>query len=95
MTNELIRRYLLHVLPKGLMRVRHYGFVANHCRRQHLHDIRKVLGANTPTDALHSRSAGTLGGAQAQPAIERECPACRQGHLIARYRIDPYRLTEG
>src|SRR6202008_2267612 len=29
---EFIRRFLLHVLPKGLMRIRHYGWMANHCR---------------------------------------------------------------
>jgi hypothetical protein len=29
---ELIRRFLLHVLPKGLMPVRHYGLLANRCR---------------------------------------------------------------
>ena len=32
-SDEFIRRYLLHVLPKGLMRVRHYGFLSNRCRR--------------------------------------------------------------
>ncbi len=31
---ELIRRYLLHVLPKGVMRIRHFGFLANSCRRK-------------------------------------------------------------
>uniref|UniRef100_UPI0038B395E3 transposase n=1 Tax=Aidingimonas lacisalsi TaxID=2604086 RepID=UPI0038B395E3 len=30
---EFVRRFLLHVLLKGLMRVRHYGFLANRCRR--------------------------------------------------------------
>ena len=29
---ELIRRFLLHVLPKGFMRIRHFGFLANRCR---------------------------------------------------------------
>ena len=33
---EFIRRFLLHVLPKGLMRLRHYGFLANRCRAQKL-----------------------------------------------------------
>jgi hypothetical protein len=28
---ELIRRFLLHILPPGLMRIRHYGFLANRC----------------------------------------------------------------
>jgi hypothetical protein len=31
---EFIRRFLLHVLPKGLMRIRHYGWMANRCRRE-------------------------------------------------------------
>ncbi|WP_371259010.1 transposase [Ectothiorhodospira sp. BSL-9] len=29
---EFVRRFLQHILPKGLMRVRHYGFLANRCR---------------------------------------------------------------
>src|SRR5699024_10845090 len=35
-----VQRFLLHVLPKGLMRVRHYGFLANRCRREKLARIR-------------------------------------------------------
>jgi len=31
---EFIRRFLLHVLPKGLVRIRHFGFLANRCRHQ-------------------------------------------------------------
>ena len=31
---EFIRRFLLNVLPKGLMRLRHYGFLANRCRAE-------------------------------------------------------------
>jgi len=45
---ELIRRFLLHVLPKGLMRMRHYGLLANRCRVQRLAHIRKVLAAPEP-----------------------------------------------
>lgn len=40
---EFVRRFLLHVLPKGLMRVRHYGFLANRCRRAHLAQIQRRL----------------------------------------------------
>jgi len=40
---DLIRRFLLHVLPKGLMRVRHYGLLGNRCRVQRLAQIRKIL----------------------------------------------------
>ncbi len=41
--DEFIRRYLLHVLPKGLMRVRHFGFLANACRRKKLALILRQL----------------------------------------------------
>ena len=42
---EFIRRFLLHVLPKGLVRIRHYGFLANRCRRQKISQCRKLLEA--------------------------------------------------
>ncbi len=38
--SEFIRRFLIHVLPKGFMRIRHYGFLANRCRAQSLKVIR-------------------------------------------------------
>jgi hypothetical protein len=38
--DEFLRRYLQHVLPKGFMRIRHYGFLANACRKQKLALIR-------------------------------------------------------
>ena len=41
--NEFIRRFLQHVLPKGLMRIRHYGFLANRCRRRKRALIRAAL----------------------------------------------------
>jgi hypothetical protein len=40
---EFIRRFLMHVLPKGLMCIRHYGLLANRCRRIPLEIIRAIL----------------------------------------------------
>lgn len=93
-TKEFIRRYLLHVLPKGLMRVRHYGFLANRCRRQRLQDIRQALGAMTSSEELTRKSAKAAGDAQPELAQQRECPACQKGHLLPRYRIEPCRRPE-
>ena len=39
---------MLHILPKGLMRVRHYGLLANRCRVQRLAQIRELLDAPAP-----------------------------------------------
>ncbi|MFC3853995.1 transposase [Salinispirillum marinum] len=40
---ELLRRFLLHVLPKGFMRIRHYGFLANAIKQRSLALIRRQL----------------------------------------------------
>lgn len=41
--HEFIRRWLIHILPKGFTRVRHYGFLASAARKSRLH-IRLLLG---------------------------------------------------
>jgi hypothetical protein len=70
---EFVRRFLLHILPKGLMRVRHYGFLSNRCRRSKLPRIRSALNAPPPdtSDALEGSSA---------PATY-PCPRCRVGRV--------------
>jgi hypothetical protein len=42
-TDEFIRRFLIHVLPKGFHRIRHYGLFANPVRRDNLTRLRQVL----------------------------------------------------
>jgi hypothetical protein len=42
-SDEFIRRYLLHVQPKGLMRVKHFGFLANAYLRKKLALIQQQL----------------------------------------------------
>ncbi len=41
--DEFIRRFLIHVLPKGFHRIRHYGLLASPVRRKHLERLRTVL----------------------------------------------------
>lgn len=45
---EFIRRFLLHVLPPGFMRIRHYGFLANRAKKTCLAQCREQLGAPAP-----------------------------------------------
>jgi hypothetical protein len=42
-THEFIRRFLMHVLPKGLHRIRHYGFLANGTRAENIAEVRELL----------------------------------------------------
>ena len=47
---EFIRRFLLHSLPKGFVRIRHYGFLANRNRKEHLKAIRDLMGVSAPPE---------------------------------------------
>lgn len=82
---ELIRRFLLHVLPKGLMRMRHYGFLANRCRREKLAQIRAILGG------AGAESVEERGEAEAH-SPQWPCPKCHQGHLRPSQMLAPVRL---
>jgi len=69
-----VHRFLLHVLPKGLMRIRHYGFLANRCRREKLARIRRALAIPSPQPPSDT--------AEAQAEMPTyPCPRCRRGTL--------------
>jgi hypothetical protein len=77
---EFIRRFLLHVLPDGFVKIRHFGLLANRNRRQSLTLCRMHLHATaSDTTALLTQ--------QQQSALNRSCPQCKQGtlHVVARY----------
>ena len=44
---EFIRRFLLHILPKGFVRIRHYGFLANRCKKENIKKCRELLGLSS------------------------------------------------
>lgn len=48
---EFISRFLKHVLPKGFMRIRHYGLLANRAKGERLAACRQLLGANEPASS--------------------------------------------
>jgi hypothetical protein len=58
-TDEFIRRFLLHVLPSGFHRIRHYGLLANAGRRQHLARARELLQVPLAVTPTSTRQAST------------------------------------
>ncbi|MFW2390849.1 MAG: IS91 family transposase [Methyloceanibacter sp.] len=69
-TGEFIRRFLLHLLPDGFHRIRHYGLLANSRRKENIARIRRLLGA-TPSEPEQQASSETV------PLTLREpCPCC-------------------
>jgi hypothetical protein len=90
-TDEFIRRFLIHVLPKGLHRIRHYGFLANGSRAENVAHARDLLAAPTPMTDPHT-PPGNDGGQPIYP-----CPCCGGRMLIietfARGATPRYRPT--
>src|ERR1017187_2471401 len=73
---EFIRRFLLHILPAGFVRIRQFGFLANRARREKLALCRVLLGE--PSAPPHI----TLTDVRDRKADEKLCPVCRTGHMI-------------
>ena len=78
---EFIRRFLLHVLPDGFMRVRHFGFLANRSKKQALAQCRRLLGTNPALPQSPSESAKDLLLRITGIDLSR-CPSCHNGTMI-------------
>ena len=73
-TPEFIRRFLIHVLPKGLHRIRHYGLFANTVRATNLARMRTLLGVD---EALTDDPEKDATEASCEPEIViQPCPCC-------------------
>jgi Putative transposase/Transposase zinc-binding domain len=66
---EFLRRFLIHVLPKGLVRIRHFGLFANRRRTASLLRCRSLLG--TPSSSQHPA-----------PSSQPRCPSCSEPMII-------------
>jgi hypothetical protein len=70
-TGEFIRRFLIHVLPKGLHRIRHYGLLAGGTRDRNLAQARALLQVES-IDAEDEAADDDV----AQSALAAPCPCC-------------------
>ena len=77
-TDEFIRRFLLHVLPKGFHRIRHYGLFANRARVRNVKTIRRLLNAalnrnqHAPADNTEENEDDPSVGR----SLRQPCPCC-------------------
>ncbi len=78
---EFIRRFLLHVLPDGFMRVRHFGLLANRTKKYTLPRCRKLLGVNPALPEIPKKSAHDLLLELTCSDLSR-CPHCQKGTMI-------------
>ena len=98
--HEFLRRFMQHVLPRGFVRIRSFGFLANRVRDEQLTLCRQVLGvADTPTETGNpsrsslSCSPSSLPSRRVTAAVrlDRGMPP----HLHRDLRHDPQRRADG
>ena len=70
---EFIRRFLLHVLPNGFHRIRHYGLFAGTVRARNIERVRQLLAA---PEASPERSPNAADSEAERPSPLRPCPGC-------------------
>ena len=89
---EFIRRFLLHNLPSGFVKIRHYGFLANRNRNEHLNAIRDLMGVSAPPEKEVASLEEMM--LQLTGTDITTCPCCNKGKMqffaeIPKYRARP------
>jgi hypothetical protein len=84
-TDEFIRRFLLHVLPRGFHRIRHYGLLAGSARKASLALARELLDVATPPDP---------GDPEQREDFRPPCPCCG-GRMIIIEMFERWRQPRG
>jgi hypothetical protein len=87
---EFLRRFLLHVVPTGFVRIRHYGLLANRTRQAKLARARQFLAIVAATPFLSPVSGPALNTDPAHAAATR-CPLCAGTHWRITARLVPQR----
>ena len=90
--DEFLRRFLLHILPTGFMRIRHFGLLANRTRHPTLDRCRHLLQQPPPPAEGVSLSTAAL-MLQLTGLDLTRCPVCRIGRMGGTVLLAPLRST--
>jgi hypothetical protein len=83
---EFVRRFLLHVVPEGFCRIRHYGFLGNRHKEERLARCRELLGAAAQALPEWPRDSCAL-LLQLTGIDVTRCPHCRAGRMVVVERL--------
>lgn len=90
---EFIRRFLLHVVPDGFVRIRHAGLLANRTRKAKLDRCRSLLGQPPPPTETISESIEAVMLRLTGIDIRR-CPVCHRGRMLVVEILPPPKLLD-
>jgi len=80
--DEFIRRFLLHVLPSGFHRIRHYGLIANTTRRDNLARARELLMVEKTIETADAKTNSADTADSSDESVTYVCPDCGAPMLI-------------
>ena len=86
---EFVRRLLLHVLPTGFQRIRHYGILANRHRQAKLALCRQLLGAGTAAEPEFAEETREIRESASSITPTRVCPVCGAGRMTVIKEFPP------
>ena len=77
------KRFILHILPKGFMKIRYFGFLGNKCKKDLVPLCRKLIEESIPVDSYSNQQMIIL-QAKVKDILNRinVCPVCCKGHLV-------------
>ncbi len=91
--DEFLRRFLMHVLPDGFQRIRHYGLLGNRHRAENLARCRELLGVVTPTIETQRDYRERYRQLTGQDPLR--CPQCQIGEMLRIAVLPAQVLTAG
>ena len=85
---EFIRRFLLHILPKGFMKIRYFGFLANINKKEAIPIIRELIGSSrTPPEKRTETVVEMMLRLTGQNILC--CPECKKGKMVTLRIVPP------
>lgn len=87
--SEFIRRFLLHILPDGFMKIRHYGILSNRNRKTKLALCKELLGIDHPQKHEHEKESWQELLQRITGLDPRICPFCGKGTMVLKEVLSP------
>jgi hypothetical protein len=90
---EFIRRFLLHVLPRGFVKIRYFGFIAHRNKKKYVALIRSLIA---PGMQIIERAKETISEMMLRLTGSDIylCPRCAKGKMTEWIRMDRMRMVE-
>ncbi|MCP4054032.1 MAG: IS91 family transposase, partial [Mesoflavibacter sp.] len=86
---EFIRRFLLHVLPRGFKKIRYFGFLSPRYKSENIKIIRELMNEDPEGYAVHVDETLEEMMFRLTGTDIRKCPKCGRGRMVQVYELLP------